>query len=43
MSAILYLMLKVFLLIVTEVAIFPIICGWWLDICSLVCFLKQFI
>lgn len=31
-----YLMLKVFLLVVIEVIFFPIICGWWLDICSLV-------
>ncbi|KAH7728462.1 E3 ubiquitin-protein ligase MARCH6 [Aphelenchoides avenae] len=30
-----YLMLKVFLLVVVEVIFFPIICGWWLDICSL--------
>ncbi|VDK77170.1 unnamed protein product [Litomosoides sigmodontis] len=30
-----YLVLKVFLLVLTEVGFFPIICGWWLDICSL--------
>jgi hypothetical protein len=28
------LMLKVFLLVVTELVIFPVLCGWWLDICS---------
>lgn len=33
-----YLVLKVFLLVLTEIGFFPIICGWWLDICSLVCF-----
>ncbi|VDN01821.1 unnamed protein product [Thelazia callipaeda] len=30
-----YLILKVFLLVLTEIGFFPIICGWWLDICSL--------
>ncbi|VIO95998.1 LP04173p, putative [Brugia malayi] len=30
-----YLVLKVFLLVLTEIGFFPIICGWWLDICSL--------
>lgn len=30
-----YLMIKVFLLVTMELCIFPIICGWWLDICSL--------
>ncbi|KAI1724776.1 RING-variant domain-containing protein [Ditylenchus destructor] len=35
MSAMVYLMLKVFLLIIIEVILFPIACGWWLDICSL--------
>ncbi|KAL3113005.1 hypothetical protein niasHT_013470 [Heterodera trifolii] len=29
------LMLKVFLLVIVEVIFFPILCGWWLDICSL--------
>lgn len=33
-----YLALKVFLLVLTEIGFFPILCGWWLDICSLVCF-----
>lgn len=28
------LMLKVFLLVVVELIFFPILCGWWLDICS---------
>lgn len=37
LSAIVYLMLKVFLLIFVEVGFFPTMCGWWLDICSLVC------
>ncbi|CAD5209375.1 unnamed protein product [Bursaphelenchus xylophilus] len=30
-----YLMVKVFLLITMELCIFPTVCGWWLDICSL--------
>uniref|UniRef100_A0A7E5A273 RING-type E3 ubiquitin transferase n=1 Tax=Panagrellus redivivus TaxID=6233 RepID=A0A7E5A273_PANRE len=30
-----YLMMKVSLLIVLEVFVFPSFCGWWLDICSL--------
>ncbi|CAD5206513.1 unnamed protein product [Bursaphelenchus okinawaensis] len=30
-----YLMVKVFLLITMELFIFPTVCGWWLDICSL--------
>ncbi|KAI6178434.1 RING-CH-type domain-containing protein [Aphelenchoides besseyi] len=34
-SAVIYLMIKVFLLVFTELLFFPIICGWWLDICSL--------
>uniref|UniRef100_A0A914HHT7 RING-type E3 ubiquitin transferase n=1 Tax=Globodera rostochiensis TaxID=31243 RepID=A0A914HHT7_GLORO len=29
------LMLKVFLLVIVEVVFFPILCGWWLDVCSL--------
>ena len=33
-----YLVLKVFLLVVMEVVLFPTLCGWWLDVCSLVCF-----
>lgn len=28
---------QVSLLVVVEIGIFPLICGWWLDICSLVC------
>ncbi|KAI1713560.1 RING-variant domain-containing protein [Ditylenchus destructor] len=35
MSAMVYLMMKVFLLIIIEVILFPLACGWWLDICSL--------
>ncbi len=31
-----YLVLKVFLLVLVEIGFFPIVCGWWLDICSLV-------
>lgn len=27
---------KVSLLVVVEIGVFPLICGWWLDICSLV-------
>nr|CAD2169699.1 unnamed protein product [Meloidogyne enterolobii] len=34
-SGMICLMLKVFLLVITELIIFPILCGWWLDICSL--------
>ncbi|XP_077982341.1 E3 ubiquitin-protein ligase MARCHF6-like [Glandiceps talaboti] len=30
-----YIVIKVFLLVVVEIGIFPLICGWWLDICSL--------
>lgn len=27
---------QVSLLVVMEIGLFPLICGWWLDICSLV-------
>lgn len=27
---------QVSLLVVVEIGVFPLICGWWLDICSLV-------
>ncbi|XP_011417611.1 E3 ubiquitin-protein ligase MARCHF6-like isoform X2 [Magallana gigas] len=30
-----YVVVKVMLLVVIEVGVFPVICGWWLDICSL--------
>ncbi|KHN81462.1 E3 ubiquitin-protein ligase MARCH6 [Toxocara canis] len=30
-----YLVVKVFLLVLIEIGFFPIVCGWWLDICSL--------
>lgn len=30
---------QVSLLVVVEIGVFPLICGWWLDICSLVRFL----
>ncbi|XP_071958271.1 E3 ubiquitin-protein ligase MARCHF6-like [Antedon mediterranea] len=30
-----YIMLKVFLLVILEIGVFPLVCGWWLDICSL--------
>ncbi|XP_047132689.1 E3 ubiquitin-protein ligase MARCHF6 isoform X1 [Hydra vulgaris] len=30
-----YVILKVSLLMVLEIGLFPLICGWWLDICSL--------
>lgn len=34
-----YLSLKVFMLVLVEIGIFPVLCGCWLDICSLVsCF-----
>lgn len=28
--------MQVSLLVVMEIGLFPLICGWWLDICSLV-------
>ncbi|KAM7378800.1 hypothetical protein PAMP_004398 [Pampus punctatissimus] len=31
-----YIVVKVSLLVVMEIGLFPLICGWWLDICSLV-------
>ncbi|KAK7945413.1 hypothetical protein WMY93_001141 [Mugilogobius chulae] len=30
-----YIVVKVSLLVVMEIGLFPLICGWWLDICSL--------
>uniref|UniRef100_A0A8C7Z012 E3 ubiquitin-protein ligase MARCHF6 n=1 Tax=Oryzias sinensis TaxID=183150 RepID=A0A8C7Z012_9TELE len=30
-----YIVVKVSLLVVVEIGVFPLICGWWLDICSL--------
>uniref|UniRef100_A0A673XEL1 E3 ubiquitin-protein ligase MARCHF6 n=1 Tax=Salmo trutta TaxID=8032 RepID=A0A673XEL1_SALTR len=30
-----YIVVKVSLLVVVEIGVFPVICGWWLDICSL--------
>ena len=30
-----YIVLKVGLLMAVEIGLFPLICGWWLDICSL--------
>ncbi|XP_052230850.1 E3 ubiquitin-protein ligase MARCHF6-like isoform X2 [Dreissena polymorpha] len=30
-----YVVVKVKLLVVVELGVFPLICGWWLDICSL--------
>ena len=30
-----YVVIKVALLLVIEIVVFPVICGWWLDICSL--------
>ncbi|KAL4235038.1 E3 ubiquitin-protein ligase march6 [Mactra antiquata] len=30
-----YVVVKVKLLVVIEIGVFPLICGWWLDICSL--------
>ena len=32
-----YVVVKVSLLSVFEIGVFPLVCGWWLDICSLVC------
>ena len=33
-----YVVVKVTLLLVIEIVAFPVICGWWLDICSLALF-----
>jgi len=33
-----YVVVKVALLLVAEILVFPVICGWWLDICSLALF-----
>ncbi len=33
-----YVVVKVTLLLVIEIVLFPVICGWWLDICSLALF-----
>ena len=33
-----YVVVKVALLLVIEIIAFPVICGWWLDICSLALF-----
>lgn len=30
-----YVVVKVKLLVIVEIGVFPLICGWWLDICSL--------
>ncbi|XP_077414393.1 E3 ubiquitin-protein ligase MARCHF6-like isoform X2 [Vanacampus margaritifer] len=30
-----YIVVKVSLLVVMEIGLFPLICGWWLDLCSL--------
>ncbi|XP_023333010.1 E3 ubiquitin-protein ligase MARCH6 [Eurytemora carolleeae] len=30
-----YVVVKVALLLVAEILVFPVLCGWWLDICSL--------
>ncbi|CAB3989401.1 E3 ubiquitin- ligase MARCH6 isoform X1 [Paramuricea clavata] len=30
-----YIIVKVSLLMVVEIGVFPLVCGWWLDICSL--------
>uniref|UniRef100_A0A0N5A933 RING-type E3 ubiquitin transferase n=1 Tax=Syphacia muris TaxID=451379 RepID=A0A0N5A933_9BILA len=42
MLGICYLMLKVFLLTFVEIGFFPVICGWWLDLCSLPLFATTF-
>ena len=36
-----YVVVKVSLLSVFEIGVFPLVCGWWLDICSLVSFKKS--
>jgi E3 ubiquitin-protein ligase MARCH6 len=33
-----YVVVKVTLLLIIEIVAFPVICGWWLDICSLALF-----
>ncbi|XP_014665321.1 PREDICTED: E3 ubiquitin-protein ligase MARCH6-like [Priapulus caudatus] len=30
-----YIVVKVSLLVVVEIGLFPLVCGWWLDVCSL--------
>jgi len=30
-----FVVVKVCLLCVVEIGIFPLLCGWWLDVCSL--------
>lgn len=35
MLGVCYIVVKVSLLVVVEIGVFPLICGWWLDICSL--------
>ncbi|ELT87335.1 hypothetical protein CAPTEDRAFT_168587 [Capitella teleta] len=30
-----YVVVKVSLLVVVEIGLFPLVCGWWLDVCSL--------
>lgn len=33
-----YVVVKVKLLVVVEIGVFPLVCGWWLDVCSLAMF-----
>uniref|UniRef100_T1J4X4 E3 ubiquitin-protein ligase MARCHF6 n=1 Tax=Strigamia maritima TaxID=126957 RepID=T1J4X4_STRMM len=33
-----YVVIKVSLLSIVEIGVFPLVCGWWLDICSLAIF-----
>lgn len=37
-----YVVVKVSLLVVVEIGLFPLVCGWWLDVCSLVCLIARF-
>ena len=30
-----YVVVKVSMLAVVEIGVFPLVCGWWLDVCSL--------
>lgn len=37
-----YLIIKVALLSIFEIGVLPLVCGWWLDFCSLVCNWRNF-
>ena len=35
MLGVCYVVVKVSMLAVVEIGVFPLVCGWWLDVCSL--------